>query len=148
MSSLPIDKSDIQAHTAGGSYERGREYLEEGAVQSLTLDDEDVLKARVQGSDIHPYVVEVRFSDDGVERVECTCPYHEGTWCKHAAAVLLGALEAEDISTPESARVAELVRSLDRDALIELLKDVVERIPDLLDVIEQESAHLSDKKAD
>ena len=61
-----LTKDDIQAHTAGGSFKRGRQYLEDGAVQSLKQTDEHTLKAKVQGSDVHPYVVTIQFDADHV----------------------------------------------------------------------------------
>lgn len=137
MPSLPLSDADVQAHTTGGSYERGRQYLENGAVQSLTLEDEHTLKANVQGSALHPYIVRVRFDEESVTHVECTCPYHEGSWCKHIAAVLLKALETDDIPKSESAAVADLVTDLDRDGLVELLARLVEHDPGLLDQIER-----------
>lgn len=143
MSSLPISDADIRAHTAGGSYERGKQYVENGAVQSLTLADEHTLKAKVQGSDVHPYVVQIQFDEDAVTDVECTCPYHGGSWCKHIAAVLLEALETDEIPKSASATVANLVQDLDRDDLVQLLGRLVEREPRLVDQIEQERARLA-----
>lgn len=145
MSSLPISDTDIRAHTTGGSYERGRKYLENGAVLSLTLEDDHVLKANVQGSAVHPYIVRVRFGDESVTDVECTCPYHGGSWCKHIAAVLLKALETDDIPKSESAAVADLVTDLDRDELVQLLAHLVEHDPALLDQIERERARLEEQ---
>lgn len=143
MASLPINDAEIRAHTAGGSYDRGREYLEDGAVQSLTLDDEHTLQAKVQGSAVHPYVVQVQFDDEDITTVECTCPYHGGTWCKHIVAVLLKALETDAVPKSEPATVAEMVESLDREDLVELLKHLAERKPELVDLIEEERGHLS-----
>lgn len=143
MSSLPISDADIRDHTVGGSYERGKQYLENGAIQSLTLAEEHTLKAKVQGSAVHPYVVQIQFDDESVTDVECTCPYHGGSWCKHIAAVLLQTLETDELPKSESAAVADLVQDLDRDALVQLLGRLVEQDPGLVDQIERERARLA-----
>lgn len=141
MPSLPISEADIRDHTAGGSYERGEQYFENGAVQFLTFTDERTLEARVQGGDIHPYLVEVHLTSDRVASVECTCPYHGGSWCKHAVAALLAGLRAGEVSR-ESSRVDDLTEPLSRDDLVELLKRLVERSPGLVDTIEEERDQL------
>jgi uncharacterized Zn finger protein len=139
-----LTKDDIRQHTAGGSFERGQQYLTNGAVQSVKQTDEYTLKAKVQGSDVHPYVVTIQFDADDITDVACTCPYHEGSWCKHIVATLLKVLETESMPKTESAAVAELVDELDRDALIALVERLVEHDPRLLDQIEREAARLSD----
>lgn len=144
MPSLPITDADIRAHTTGGSYERGLQYLDEDAVLSVTLVNEHTLKAKVQGSDVHPYVVQIRFDTDDITSVECTCPYHGGSWCKHIAAVLLKVIEDDEIPKSESAAVSDLVSNLDRDDLVQILQRLAGHNPDLLDQIERERARLSE----
>lgn len=143
MPPIPITDADIQAHTTGGSYERGREYLEDGAVLSLTQTNEQTLKAKVQGTDVHPYIVQIRFDGDEVSKVECTCPYHGGSWCKHIVAALLKAITADNIPQSEPATVAGMVNDLDRDELVRVLQRLVAHDPDLLDQIERERARLT-----
>lgn len=138
-----LTEDDIQAHTAGGSFKRGRQYLEDGAVQSLKQTDEHTLKAKVQGSDVHPYVVSIQFDADHVTDVECTCPYHSGTWCKHIVATLLKALSEEDVPKTDSFAVVDLVAGMDRDDLVALIERLVEHDPRLVDQIERERARLT-----
>lgn len=138
MSLLSITDAEIQANTTGGSYERGMQYLRDGAVESITVADEHTLKAKVQGSAVHPYVVQIRFDEDEITNAECTCPYHEGSWCKHIAAVLLKVRETDEVPKTAAAAVAERVKDLDRDALVYLLQRLAEQNPDLLDVIDRE----------
>jgi uncharacterized Zn finger protein len=138
-----LTEDDIQAHTAGGSFKRGRQYLEDGAVQSLKQTDEHTLKAKVQGSDVHPYVVTIQFDADHVTDVECTCPYHSGTWCKHIVATLLKVLNEDEVPKAESAAVDDLVGDLDRDDLVALVERLVEHDPRLLEEIERERARLT-----
>ncbi len=137
-----LTKDDIQKHTAGGSFERGQRYLADGAVQSLKQTDEHTLKAQVQGSDVHPYLVTVRFDTDQITDVQCTCPYHGGTWCKHIVAALLKVLETDDVPKTEPAAVVDLVADLDRDGLVSLIERLVEHDPRLVDQIERERARL------
>jgi uncharacterized Zn finger protein len=137
-----LTEDNIQEHTTGGSFKRGRQYLEEGAVQSLKQTDEQTLNAKVQGSDVHPYVVSIRFDTEHVTDVECTCPYYSGTWCKHIVATLLKALRVEDVPKTEPAAVADLVAGMDRDNLVALIERLVEHDPRLVDQIERERARL------
>ena len=142
MSIPTISTSTIKTNTAGGSFERGREYLDEGAVESVEQVGEHTLKARVQGSDVHPYLVTLQFDDDSVTDVQCTCPYHGGSWCKHAVAVLLKMLETDAVPKAESAAVADLVDGLTRDALVRLLERLAEANPELVSDIERETARI------
>jgi len=139
-----LTKDHIKEHTAGGSFERGRQYLADGSVLSLKQTDDHTLKAKVQGSDVHPYLVTLHFDADDVTGVQCTCPYHGGTWCKHIVAVLLKVLNTDEVPKTESAAVDELVAELDREGLVSLIERLVEHDPRLLDQIERECARLSD----
>ena len=137
-----LSRSTIQEHTSGGSFERGEEYYADGAVRSLKQSDEHTLKAQVQGSDVHPYLVTIRFDSDQIQKAKCTCPYFEGSWCKHIVAVLLKALDDEEIPADEAVEVDEFVAEMDREALVTLIERLVEHDPRLLDQIERERARL------
>jgi len=143
MPPLPLTIDQLRAHTAGGSFERGQQYLEDGAVQSVELTDDHTLKAKVQGSDVHPYLVTVQFDADHITAVECTCPYYEGSWCKHVVATLLKVLNSDEVPKSDPAAVADLVASMDRDELIALVERLVEHDPRLVDQIERERARLT-----
>ena len=143
MSFPSLTKDDIQTHTAGGSFERGRQYLADGSVQSLKQTGAHTLKAKVQGRDVHPYLVTIQFEADGITSVECTCPYHGGTWCKHIVATLLQALDAEEVPKSEPAAVVDLVDDLDRDDLVTLIERLVEHDPRLVEQIERERTRLA-----
>lgn len=141
--SLPISEADIQEYTGGGSFERGQQYLADGAVRSLERTGKNRLKARVQGSDVHPYLVSIQFDADRITRAECSCPYHGGTWCKHIVAVLLRSLQDDTIPRAEPAAVNDLVEDLNRADLIGLLERLAEQNPNLLEQIESEVARFS-----
>ena len=142
MSVPPLTKDELREHTAGGSFERGRQYLQDGAVQALEQTDDHTLKAKVQGSDVHPYLVTIQFDADQVTGVKCTCPYYEGSWCKHVVATLLKVLEDDTVPKSEPAAVADLVEDLDRSDLVSLVERLAEHDPRLLDQIERERARL------
>ncbi len=145
MAIPPISESTIKEHTAGGSFERGEEYLADGAVRSIEQIGEHTLRAHVQGSDVHPYLVTIQFDDEDVTEVECTCPYHSGSWCKHAAAALLKTLREDAVPKAESAAVSDLVRDLDHDVLVRLIERLAEYNPDLVDQIRRERERLADE---
>jgi uncharacterized Zn finger protein len=138
-----LTREKIQDRTAGGSYERGQEYLANGAVRSIKRTDEHTLKAQVQGSDVHPYLVRIKFDANDIQKVQCTCPYHEGSWCKHIVAVLLKTLKQEEIPVSESTRVQALTRDLERDQIVTLLERLVENNPELVEEIETEHDRLA-----
>jgi uncharacterized Zn finger protein len=113
-------------------------------VRSLKQADEHTLKAQVQGSDVHPYLVTIKFDADDIQKVKCTCPYFEGSWCKHIVAVLLKTLDEDEVPAEESVEVAELVEGLDRSELVSLIERLAEHDPRLLDQIERERARLGE----
>jgi uncharacterized Zn finger protein len=143
MSLPPISRSDLQNHTSGGSFERGEEYLADGAVRSVKQADEHTLKAQVQGSDVHPYLVTIKFDANDIHKVKCTCPYYEGSWCKHVVAVLLKTLEADEVPAEESVEVGDLVEDLNRSELVSLIERLAEHDPGIIDQIERERARLT-----
>jgi len=128
----------IEKHTSAGSYERGQKYLANGAVRALERPDPQTLEARVQGGDVHPYLVTVTFDDEDVQSVQCTCPYFEGSWCKHIVAALLKTLKQDEIPVAESGRLTTLLGDMDRDEIVALLKRLVARDPGLLNKIRAE----------
>ncbi len=139
--SLPsLTEADIREHTAGGSFERGQQYLADGAVHSLEQTGEQTLRAKVQGSDVHPYLVSIRFNAEEVTNVRCTCPYHEGSWCKHIVAALLKTLSVDELPRGEPATVADLTDDLSRQELVSLIERLVEHAPRLIDQLERERA--------
>ncbi len=139
--SLPsLTEADIREHTAGGSFERGQQYLADGAVHSLERTGEHTLRAKVQGSDVHPYLVSIRFNAEEVTNVRCTCPYHEGSWCKHIVAALLKTLSVDELPRGEPATVADLTDDLSRQELVSLIERLVEHDPRLIDQLERERA--------
>ena len=80
------------------SLQRGRELFHAGSVTTCEFDsDDNTLFAQVQGTQRHPYDVEVYFDDNGnPEQAFCSCPVEID--CKHAVAALLAHQQTRTIS--------------------------------------------------
>lgn len=130
-----LDTSVIQANTAEGSFERGEEYFRDGAVMDLER-RERAITARVKGHQPAPYTVNVHYDDEGITEVECTCPFHKGTWCRHIVAALLAVL---DRAAEDEPAVTEVLETLERDALVRLVERLVAQNPELADWVRTES---------
>lgn len=118
-----LTEAFIREHTTPGSYERGREYYENGVVQHLEYSAREI-NARVKGSYYVPYAVHVSFDAQGITEVECTCPFHEGSWCKHIAATLFAILN-EDADAPSHETVETRLEALSREQLIALIERLI-----------------------
>lgn len=123
---FPAITSATMKKLAGDVYfKRGVDYHNAGTVVQLRVGD-DGITARVQGSESVPYLM--RFWHDKQKlRWGCACPLgDEGAFCKHLVAAGLAYLaEGEIENEPENAEaleeVQELLKPLDRAALVELV---------------------------
>jgi uncharacterized Zn finger protein len=136
MSDLNLTEADLRKHTAGGSFERGERYFEDGAVRKMNVHSGE-LEAYVQGSAPNPYVATVQFGSGGVQEARCTCPYHEGSWCKHIAAALLAHLREHDEREQQPLRA--LIGDRSRDELVALIERLAERDPRVREWVEEET---------
>jgi uncharacterized Zn finger protein len=123
----------IESNADEGSITRGRDYFESGAVTSLRRTAEDEIEAYVQGSDLLPYHVKIKHSNEGVSAAECTCPYVEGSWCRHIVATLFSVL-ASGGGTDRS--LNQMLDEFDRIELIHMMERLAEGHPDIIPVIE------------
>jgi uncharacterized Zn finger protein len=124
MSIPGLTKATIQAHTAEGSFQRGLDYYEKGAVQHIE-NSEQTITARVKGSYYIPYAVHVSYDRQGVTDVECTCPYFEGSWCKHVVATLMVVLDEEGSSAVSTPNVQDRLEPLSKDDLIVVIEELI-----------------------
>ncbi|MDP9094532.1 MAG: hypothetical protein M3N95_16730 [Actinomycetota bacterium] len=112
------------------TFERGMDYALDGRVSKVSTTS-DGAKATVRGS--ANYQVELGCDDDDEAGFACTCPVGgEERFCKHAVAVALVVTDAVAAEEPvaeqnEAIDLAAYLRSLDHEALVELL---VERASD------------------
>lgn len=121
----------IKAYFDTTTYERGRSYAEEGAVKSLRWIGA-TLEARVQGSDVKPYVVRVEFEDGDIEETQCSCPMEED--CKHVVAALL-ALADNPKKAENAPELSAILEPLERDQLEDILIALSEQDDDVYDRI-------------
>jgi uncharacterized Zn finger protein len=75
---------------------RGRDYYRNQQISDLTMDEEGLWLAQVEGTET--YEVTIEQDPDGILTCSCTCPYDMGEYCKHIAA----ALYAIEDNFPES----------------------------------------------
>jgi uncharacterized Zn finger protein len=135
MDPLPtLTEAFIRQHASSDSYQRGREYYEQGAVLSVVRRGQQ-LQAEVEGSQYEPYRIQITCDAGGITQALCSCPYDWGGWCKHIVATLLacGRDPARVEARPD---MHTLLAGLEREQLQALLLHLVERQPELADVIE------------
>ena len=140
--SLPdLTETTIHQHASEESYQRGREYYQQGAVTSLILRGM-ALQAEVEGSESLPYIVRCVFDASGAVSATCTCPYDWGGWCKHIVATCLARIHQPEMIEQRPA-LDTLLTGLGREQLQALLLKLAEREPSLVDMIEGQVTLLS-----
>lgn len=130
----PLTETAVRKLARSKSYDRGQSYYEEGRVLDVTRRGE-LLQAAVEGSQYEPYTVLIEFNDSGVATTECSCPYDYGGICKHRVAVLLTYLHDSEVIDQRPA-VSEVVDDASREQLVELIVELVETHPHLVEWIE------------
>ena len=142
----PVTEATVRELARSKSYDRGQSYYERGAVSTIVRRGETV-RADVEGSQYHPYTVTIQFDDAGVATTDCSCPYDHGGICKHRVAVLLVCLrDPESIS--ESQPIAELVAEADQTTLEELVIELADSRPELVEWIENRLPTVDDTDDD
>ena len=130
----PVTEATVRELARSKSHDRGQSYYERGAVSTAVRRGETV-RADVEGSQYQPYTVTIQFDDAGVAATDCSCPYDHGGICKHRVAVLLVCLrDPESIS--EKQPIAELVAEADQTTLQELVIELADSRPELIEWIE------------
>jgi uncharacterized Zn finger protein len=114
-----IGEKDIRALAAPEVFKRGVNYWKNGEVLDLALRG-GKLTASVMGSEDEPYAVSIRLSDGDIETVDCSCPYEGSGACKHIVATLLAYI-ANPGAVPSKPSIEDLLKALDRDALLHLV---------------------------
>jgi uncharacterized Zn finger protein len=104
----------------------------------------DTLLAHVEDSGYEPCQVTVKLDAGGIIEAECTCPYDWGGYCKHIVATLLAYIHRPEQVTERPA-ITTLLADLDRETLIDLMTDLVDKHPHLADWLEAEVAALRDQ---
>jgi uncharacterized Zn finger protein len=143
MAQPQLSEATLRSLTSDQSFARGQEYFHSGAVVELEQRG-DTLLAHVEGSGYEPYQVTVKLDAGGIVEAECTCPYDWGGYCKHIVATLLAYIHHPEQVTERPA-ITTLLADLDRETLIDLVTDLVDKHPHLADWLEAEVAVLRDQ---
>ncbi|MBE9195934.1 SWIM zinc finger domain-containing protein [Synechocystis sp. LEGE 06083] len=134
MTDLPqISEQHIADCSTSQSFQRGADYFQQGAVESL-IKRGNLITAQVRGSYI--YDVCINFEGNNVISTQCSCPYKYGDWCKHIVATLLNVCRCPH-TVQERPSLPELLGDLDKEQIIEIMIALVGKEPKLLNKIEK-----------
>jgi len=137
MESLPeLTEAAVRRLARPQSFERGENYYEKGAVIEVVRRG-NTLQAAVEGSQYEPYQIRIDLDDTGIVETTCSCPYDHGGICKHRVAVLLTVIRDPETIT-DRPPVSDLLAELDRETLIDLVDDLLEEHPSLVEWVERE----------
>ncbi|HZA23260.1 MAG TPA: SWIM zinc finger family protein, partial [Dehalococcoidia bacterium] len=131
---LNLSEATIRQYASQESFQRGRDYYEEGAVLSVTRRGNQLLAA-VQGSEYLPYRVRITLGPDTLAQATCSCPYDWGGYCKHVIAALLTFIHQPE-QVEERLTIEAILAQLDRAQLQTLLLKLVEQQPEVADRLE------------
>ena len=124
-----ISENDIRSWVGPASFQRGRAYFRQGAIQNPRRQRE-TLKANCLGSYAPSYRVEVTFDLDGIGWADCSCPVGGGGYCKHVAAMLLTWLDSPSVFK-EIEDLDAALEQRSKGELIALIRRMLQREPDL-----------------
>lgn len=140
-----LSEATIRRHAIAQSFERGQAYYRNGSVYSL-VQRGHTLSARVEGSEVSPYQVNIQFDQGGITQASCSCPYDFEGWCKHIVATLLTCLHQSEQIEQRPDLAAQLA-SLNRDQLQLILQNLAQEQPNWIEAIECQIALLLPSKA-
>ncbi len=129
-----ITEAAVRRLSRSQSFDRGESYYQRGAVVDVVRRG-DTLRASVEGSQYEPYQITVEFDETGIVETACSCPYDHGGICKHRVAVLLTYIRDRD-AVEHRPPLTDVIESADQETLQNLLIDLVERRPELVEWIE------------
>lgn len=139
-----LTEAKIRKLATSQSFSRGEHYYKDGLIvnpmrQGLTL------WADCQGSEL--YQTRVTLSKDGIAAASCTCRYDWGGICKHLVALLLNYVRQPQ-AFHEMPSLEEMLASRSRGDLIALIAQMVQRVPELLSLVELSTASSQGKPID
>ena len=108
MKNMKVSLDKIRGYCTESSFERGREYFEEGLVEGVEQYESEIT-AYVAGT--QKYKVSLRLDKKGFDAY-CTCPYDWGGYCKHIVATLLALSENHDEIIEAGRKEEETIYSL------------------------------------
>ena len=92
-----VKRAHVEEWAGSVIYKRGADYHRSGRVEKPAITADGALIAWVSGSEKYATLVEL---EGGALRSLCTCPYDGLPPCKHAVALLLAYLEAQEKNRP------------------------------------------------
>ena len=134
MAIIKLSESMIRAVANGQSFQRGREYYESGAISNAAIQG-NVISGYCEGTSAPYYRVQVVFGDAGIREANCTCPYEFEGYCKHIVALLFEYLHRSKKFAVRQ-YPADLLARLNRDELLTLATQLLQKNPDLYDWVE------------
>ena len=141
MTLPPLSEALLKRYANPKSFQRGEEYYQQRAVQSLTVRGQ-VLFATVEGSESNDYQVSIQFETDEITTLrspsftaQCTCPYDLDGWCKHIVATLLTCMR-QSAKLEERPTLQEMLDCLNEEQTQRLIQELVAEHSELLDKIE------------
>lgn len=145
---MNITRSHIKNLVDEPYLSRGEEYFEDGLVQLISVSESSV-KSRVVGTRIYKVVITLQGEKlDG----DCSCPaFDDFGPCKHMAATLFAVMAVGQGTyhpskrcirqTAENDRIERLLTSKTKKELVDLIMEVSQDYPELLDVLEEEDLY-------
>ena len=134
MSLLSLTEASLRRQATARSYERGETYYKAGSVVSL-IQRGQIIRADVEGNDVHPYHINLEFDSGGITAIDCTCDYNLEGWCKHIVATLLTCIRQPEKVEPRPTPT-QLLDRLDPQQIRSLLGELMGDRPELIDTID------------
>jgi len=134
MDNPQITLSQIRARADGKVFSRGESYYHQGAIRQ-TIQRNNMIEGRCEGSYPQPYRVQVEFSDSEIVSTRCNCQYDWGGDCKHIVALLLTYYH-EPEQFEEKPPVDDALADRSKEDLIYIIQQMVTRYPDLQSIID------------
>lgn len=131
---LSLTDSLIRKKSAPELLNKGQSYYESGHVTAVTQRG-NLLNAEVIGNAVQPYRVRVGFDEGGLTSVTCSCSHDDEEWCEHIVATLFVAIRQPE-TIQERPTLEELLDQLDLVQTQELVQDLVNKNPEIMDEID------------
>lgn len=134
-----MNLSNFEEYIEDVILKRGRDYFNNGHVEGIEKEDNNLYIIDVVGSD--EYIVGIFIDDDNqIIDAHCNCPYDFGEYCKHKAAALY-ALRQMKIDEKEptifkkqtkaNTDLKTLLSNLKKEDLLQIIEDVVKDYPEI-----------------
>ncbi len=124
-----ITESTLKSLSSPESFARGLELYQSNAVFD-TFQQVNLLTGKCEGSSAPFYQLRVQLDEGGIQEASCTCPYDWGGYCKHIVALMLTFIHNPDAFIKQNS-IEELVGQLDKDVLVRLITQMIDKNPDL-----------------